>query len=386
MKYLIIQVEQELVETQRKAGLPVHLPHDCSPLRLTTPQLTRRPTAVQPLLQQLGAEISEAEDSPDEQDKTATVERKVPVKEEFDRAVPPHELLDSSAHKSKAELATRGGLANRQLPTGKRSGGLSNSSSDYGLDESNEGSDDEDRRRTFAQQYGSEVWHSGQLAGPPPSLAEQLKQVLAERERRTAELTSSAPQSLEDEFSQAVNEANARIKKACIPQSLGSQFAWQQSSPSSSGSVSPGIVTADPSPSKLGSSDSSDVWSPPQPSDLNSSTVSDKKSSSHIWHTAPVTDWSKEQVCQWLLALGLEQHIPRFLEQGVAGTTLLALESRDLKSLGLGGEDKHRLKRKLKELRVQVEKERRQHDKERKEKERLLKKAEKLAEKASRRK
>lgn len=92
------------------------------------------------------------------------------------------------------------------------------------------------------------------------------------------------------------------------------------------------------------------------------------------------------QVCQWLMALGLEQHIPRFLEHQVTGTTLLTLESRDLKGLGLGGEDKSRLKRRLKELRVQVEKERRQHDKERKEKERLLKKAEKLAEKASRRK
>lgn len=33
--------------------------------------------AVQPLLEQLGAEISEAEDSPEEGDKTATVERKV---------------------------------------------------------------------------------------------------------------------------------------------------------------------------------------------------------------------------------------------------------------------------------------------------------------------
>lgn len=84
--------------------------------------------------------------------------------------------------------------------------------------------------------------------------------------------------------------------------------------------------------------------------------------------------------------MGLEQHIPRFLEQQVTGTTLLGLESRDLKTLGVAGDDKTRLKRKLKELRVQVEKERRQHDKERKEKERLQKKAEKLAEKASKRK
>ena len=54
----------------------------------------------------------------------------MPVKEELDRAVPPHELLDVSASKAKAELATRGGLAGRQLPTSKKgSGGLSSSSS-----------------------------------------------------------------------------------------------------------------------------------------------------------------------------------------------------------------------------------------------------------------
>jgi neurabin len=92
------------------------------------------------------------------------------------------------------------------------------------------------------------------------------------------------------------------------------------------------------------------------------------------------------QVCQWLLALGLEQHIPKFLEQQVAGSALLQLESRDFKQLGINGDDKNRLKRKLKELKVQVEKEKRQQEKERKEKERLQKKAEKLAEKASKRK
>lgn len=55
----------------------------------------------------------------------------MPIKEELDEAVPQHELLDVSASKSKADLASRGGLANRQLPTGssKRSGSLSNSSS-----------------------------------------------------------------------------------------------------------------------------------------------------------------------------------------------------------------------------------------------------------------
>jgi len=92
------------------------------------------------------------------------------------------------------------------------------------------------------------------------------------------------------------------------------------------------------------------------------------------------------QVCHWLLALGLEQHIPKFLELQVGGSALLQLESRDFKLLGVNGDDKNRLKRKLKELKVQVEKEKRQQEKERKEKERLQKKAEKLAEKASKRK
>lgn len=52
---------------------------------------------------------------------------------------------------------------------------------------------------------------TAQLAGPPPSLAEQLKQVLAERERRTSEMNANnVSQTLVDEIRQAVNEANAK--------------------------------------------------------------------------------------------------------------------------------------------------------------------------------
>lgn len=78
-----------------------------------------------PLLQQLGADLSETEDCFDDE-KVATVERKLPVKEELDRAVPPHELLDVSLSKSKAELAARG-LVTRQLPTNVLRKSLSNS-------------------------------------------------------------------------------------------------------------------------------------------------------------------------------------------------------------------------------------------------------------------
>lgn len=38
----VIQLEQELMETQRKAGLPAQLPYDSSNLRQLTPQMSRK--------------------------------------------------------------------------------------------------------------------------------------------------------------------------------------------------------------------------------------------------------------------------------------------------------------------------------------------------------
>lgn len=136
LKDRVINLEQELQDTQRKAGFPVELPYDSASLRLT-PQMSRRQPP-KPLFQKLDSGLSDTEISdlsPDgDDDKTATVERKIPVKDELDAVVPPHELLDSSANRSKCDLVSRGGLSKRQAPTGKKS--LSNSSSDCGLNES----------------------------------------------------------------------------------------------------------------------------------------------------------------------------------------------------------------------------------------------------------
>lgn len=60
-----------------------------------------------PLFQKLETELSDTEISdlsPDGEGKTATVERKIPVKDELDTAVPQHELLDNSASKTKGDL------------------------------------------------------------------------------------------------------------------------------------------------------------------------------------------------------------------------------------------------------------------------------------------
>lgn len=136
LKDRVIHLEQELQETQRKAGLPIYLPYDGTSLRLT-PQMTRKqPPKRFQKLEETGLSDTEISDfSPDgEDDKTATVERKVPLKDELDAAVPQHELLDTAVNKSKSDLVSRG-LAKR-LPSGKKS--LSNSSSDCALNESEE--------------------------------------------------------------------------------------------------------------------------------------------------------------------------------------------------------------------------------------------------------
>lgn len=137
LKDRVIHLEQELQDTQRKAGLPIYLPYDSASLRLT-PQMTRKQPPKR--FQKLDTGLSDTEISdlsPDgEDDKTATVERKVPVKDELDAAVPQHELLDTAVNKSKSDLVSRGGLAKRQLPSGKKS--HSNSSSDCALNESEE--------------------------------------------------------------------------------------------------------------------------------------------------------------------------------------------------------------------------------------------------------
>uniref|UniRef100_A0AAR5P3K6 Neurabin-1 n=1 Tax=Dendroctonus ponderosae TaxID=77166 RepID=A0AAR5P3K6_DENPD len=491
LKDRIIALEQDLLDTQRKAGLPMVLPYDRNNAKQLTPQMARREPP-KPFFQSLNPDFSDTEvsdQSPDE-DKTATVERKLPAKEELDRAVPPHELLDITATKSKAELATRSSLANRQLPSVKK-GSLSNSSSDYGLDESYNSADEltdsatysprakhsnnaanppsnassrptslstnphyiiqpqytsvqhqQSQQRSHQQQFEqyavqySEVQkasthHSAQnvtgsqsagvvyarvqkeqrertdevtwsesgatgggkgaiSVGPPASLAEQLKQVLAEREKRlgsdsatssTDELNekskSDPAHHLLEEIRQAVSEANAKVKKV-VPVTLSppGSTPWHHQ-----GNTSP----EPPSPSSLSSGSVSPSrhdtsWATTDLSLSSCSIVSDKRGS-HFWHSTPVNDWTKDQVCQWLLQIGMDEHLQKFAELQVNGSALLLLTTTDFKILGIANEDKHRLKRKIKELKSQAEKERKQQEKERKEKEKQLRKAEKASKK-----
>ncbi|KAL5292958.1 PPP1R9A family protein [Megaselia abdita] len=468
LKDRIINLEQELQDTQRKAGFPVILPYDNS-LKLT-PQMTRKQPP-KPLFSKLETDLSDTEISdlsPDgEAVKTATVERKVPIKDELDTAVPQHELLDNSVTKAKIDLASR---AHRQLPTGKKS--LSNSSSDCALDSeddinthtestvvSNGQSNGHITTDIFIQQPipqqsstpvyaqvhkphstipnifktslnhstgsyemkdlnssydsilerggsndklsesehhsdNSWMYPSRSIRGLPKSsqFTDQLNQVLAERERRLGgdgssrdssddyseinrSISSLNPaaqkaQNLILEIRQAVNEAQPKVKNV-VPQSLSppGTVPWQQQG------------QAPPSPSSISSGSTSPGYSPCRTLDLSGSSTSfsSEKKMPHYWKNGPVIEWSVDQVCQWLLVNALDHHMPKFKEHGVQGGALLQLDSRDFKILGVTGDDKSRLKRRLKELKAGIEKERKDQEKLRKDREKAIRKAEKKA-------
>ena len=76
------------------------------------------------------------------------------------------------------------------------------------------------------------------------------------------------------------------------------------------------------------------------------------------WHDKPVSEWTTTQVSTWLLALGLDQYISKFEDRNVNGQSLINLDSTVLKGLGvLNSNDRNLLKKKIRELRIEMEKE-----------------------------
>ncbi|XP_048487650.1 uncharacterized protein LOC105392075 isoform X1 [Plutella xylostella] len=272
--------------------------------------------------------------------RSSTIDTRVSM--ELDSAVPRGSLLDTRVHRARTDLAR----ARPHAPQSPHS--LSNASSYDGLDDSYNESADESlsestsgapphsghtTQRDTRQSCGSSVGSATDDAvysrdhrhhplsgiGPPSSLASQLKAVLAERERRLAGAPDPVQltHDLVDEIRVAVHRANATVKKApaCV---VGGEVPWQP--------LSTAVSEASLSPA------------PPSP---------------HPHAQPPVNTWTKQQVWQWVSGLGegLERYAGAFASRGVDGALLLALTSADLKLLGLGGDERRRMKRRLKELR-----------------------------------
>merc|ERR1712098_463197 len=94
----------------------------------------------------------------------------------------------------------------------------------------------------------------------------------------------------------------------------------------------------------------------------NENSTVDKKV--HQWSTNPVEEWAKEQVCQWLLALGMESYITLFMDRTITGAALLNLDSSGLKDLGIKNkDDREKIKKKIKELKTLNERDKKEQAK-----------------------
>ncbi|XP_053122006.1 neurabin-1 isoform X5 [Hemicordylus capensis] len=88
-----------------------------------------------------------------------------------------------------------------------------------------------------------------------------------------------------------------------------------------------------------------------------------------------VQEWSVQQVSNWLMSLNLEQYIPEFNAQNMNGERLLQLDGSKLKALGMtSSQDRAIIKKKIKEMRVSIEKARKAQEKMEKQREKLRKK------------
>ncbi|MEQ2247414.1 hypothetical protein ILYODFUR_009118 [Ilyodon furcidens] len=86
------------------------------------------------------------------------------------------------------------------------------------------------------------------------------------------------------------------------------------------------------------------------------------------WQNRPISEWTNQQVCHWLMGMNMDQYTPEFTAKGVDGQQLMHLDSDKLKALGvLSQSDRSTIKKKLKDMRKAQEKLEKQREKKEKE-------------------
>ncbi|KAM4561181.1 neurabin-1 isoform 2-T2 [Fundulus diaphanus] len=86
------------------------------------------------------------------------------------------------------------------------------------------------------------------------------------------------------------------------------------------------------------------------------------------WQNRPISEWTNQQVCHWLMGMNMDQYTPEFTAKGIDGQQLLHLDSDKLKALGVSSQsDRSTIKKKLKDMRKTQEKLEKQREKKEKE-------------------
>ncbi|XP_032499557.1 neurabin-1 isoform X3 [Phocoena sinus] len=137
------------------------------------------------------------------------------------------------------------------------------------------------------------------------------------------------------------------------------------------------------SPSSTSSADLSGLGAEPKTPGLSQSLVlssdeilDDGQSPKHSQCLSrAVHEWSVQQVSHWLMSLNLEQYVSEFSAQNITGEQLLQLDGNKLKALGMtSSQDRAVVKKKLKEMKVSLEKARKAQEKIEKQREKLRRK------------
>ncbi|KAM4029243.1 neurabin-1 isoform 2-T3 [Anomaloglossus baeobatrachus] len=92
------------------------------------------------------------------------------------------------------------------------------------------------------------------------------------------------------------------------------------------------------------------------------------------WQSRTPLEWSSQQVTNWLMTLNMDYCVSEFTAQNITGEQLLQLDSARLKALGVNPQDRTIIKKKIKDMKVTIEKVRKANEKMEKQRERLRKK------------
>ncbi|KAM9710735.1 neurabin-1 isoform 3-T3 [Menidia menidia] len=108
-----------------------------------------------------------------------------------------------------------------------------------------------------------------------------------------------------------------------------------------------------------------------QSQDRKNKTLDDEPAATgkeYQWQNRPVSEWTNQQVCHWLMGMNMDQYTPEFTAKGVDGQQLMHLDSDKLKALGVMSQsDRSTIKKKLKDMRKAQEKLEKQREKREKE-------------------
>ena len=297
LKDRIILLERRLLEVQRNAGMPVPVTNESClheivsnfAIKIQSEEKEKR------LSQSLEEILLDCVDTSCAELQPNTTDRRFAFKGNL--SLSQTELLDSTAAKQKAELASRGSLANRQPPSMRRH------SSTGSVEVAGEG---DSPRRQIISYVKSEPEIVVKSDPSSPAID------------RTSHLTSN-------QLYLPISDKNESQR---VSNNSSSTSSFSSSSPNPPHNIAPHL-SAPVSPNSVHSSSSS--------ASLNSPTHAldefDTCPKVYRPNDRPVYEWSVEEVTQWLSALNLDSYVHKFQERRISGPFLIHLDSTQLKVL-----------------------------------------------------